>query len=284
MLIDWVTVAAQVINFLILVVLLKKFLYGPIIKAMETRREDIRRKTTEADQSRRKAEQAEEEYRNRKEELEGESQEVLEKARNKAAEEKYRLEDEARKEVAAKRDKWLSALEQQQADFIGRASREMASRAAALAGQMINELTDRDLNQLMAKAFLLKLDQLPPETEERFAGAVEAEEAVTVTSAQELSDSLKEKLQTKVGRLIQAEPLVRFEVEESLVAGLELSAGGLLVAHSVGAYLDELRENLDQALKEARPQGGKNEDRTNADAIRQSEGGAASSNVGESHA
>ena len=34
---DWFTVIAQIINFLILVALLKRFLYGPIIRAMERR-------------------------------------------------------------------------------------------------------------------------------------------------------------------------------------------------------------------------------------------------------
>ena len=37
MLIDWFTVAAQAINFLILVLLLRRFLYGPIVKAMDDR-------------------------------------------------------------------------------------------------------------------------------------------------------------------------------------------------------------------------------------------------------
>ena len=41
MLINWFTVAAQVVNFLILAVLLKRFLYGPIVRAMAAREERI---------------------------------------------------------------------------------------------------------------------------------------------------------------------------------------------------------------------------------------------------
>jgi F-type H+-transporting ATPase subunit b len=37
MLIDWFTVGAQVLNFLILVWLLKRFLYGPILDAIDAR-------------------------------------------------------------------------------------------------------------------------------------------------------------------------------------------------------------------------------------------------------
>ncbi len=38
---DWFTVVAQIINFLILVALLKRFLYGPIIRAMDRREAEI---------------------------------------------------------------------------------------------------------------------------------------------------------------------------------------------------------------------------------------------------
>ena len=39
--IDWITVAAQIVNFLILVWLLQHFLYGPITRAMQRREQRI---------------------------------------------------------------------------------------------------------------------------------------------------------------------------------------------------------------------------------------------------
>ena len=55
MLIDWFTVGAQVVNFLILVVLLKKFLYGPITQAMAAREAKIQAQITEAETRRQEA-------------------------------------------------------------------------------------------------------------------------------------------------------------------------------------------------------------------------------------
>ncbi len=57
MLIDWFTVFAQIINFLILVFLLKRFLYEPIISAMDEREEKIALRMQAAEQKRNEAEQ-----------------------------------------------------------------------------------------------------------------------------------------------------------------------------------------------------------------------------------
>ena len=59
MLINWFTVAAQIVNFLILAVLLKRFLYGPIVRAMAAREERIASEMAAAAQKRREAEQEE---------------------------------------------------------------------------------------------------------------------------------------------------------------------------------------------------------------------------------
>ena len=48
MLIDWFTVTFQIINFLILIALLKRFLYGPILRAMDERETTIAARLFEA--------------------------------------------------------------------------------------------------------------------------------------------------------------------------------------------------------------------------------------------
>jgi F-type H+-transporting ATPase subunit b len=51
-LIDWFTVCAQIVNFLVLVALLKHFLYGPILRAMDAREQTIADRLAEAEQRR----------------------------------------------------------------------------------------------------------------------------------------------------------------------------------------------------------------------------------------
>jgi F-type H+-transporting ATPase subunit b len=52
MLIDWTTVSFQVVNFLLLIVLLKRYLYGPILRAMQRREEELSAIRKEAEDKR----------------------------------------------------------------------------------------------------------------------------------------------------------------------------------------------------------------------------------------
>ena len=49
MLIDWFTVGAQVLNFLVLVWLMKRFLYKPILDAIDAREKGIATELADAD-------------------------------------------------------------------------------------------------------------------------------------------------------------------------------------------------------------------------------------------
>ena len=55
--IDWFTLSAQIVNFLILLVLLRKFLYGPLRNVMQKREEKV---TSRLEEARRKLDEAEE--------------------------------------------------------------------------------------------------------------------------------------------------------------------------------------------------------------------------------
>ena len=70
MLIDWFTVVAQVINFLVLVWLLKRFLYRPILHAIDAREKRIAAEVADADAKKVEAEKQCEEFRNKNAEFE----------------------------------------------------------------------------------------------------------------------------------------------------------------------------------------------------------------------
>jgi F0F1-type ATP synthase, subunit b len=55
--IDWVTVIAQTANFLVLVYLLKRFLYSPVLEAMDQREQRVKDRLEHAQQRENDAEQ-----------------------------------------------------------------------------------------------------------------------------------------------------------------------------------------------------------------------------------
>ena len=80
MLINWFTVAAQIVNFLILAALLKRFLYGPIVSAMAAREERIASEMAVAAQKRQEAEQEEAAMSQKMQEIQAQRREMLAQA------------------------------------------------------------------------------------------------------------------------------------------------------------------------------------------------------------
>src|SRR3970282_801082 len=110
MLIDWFTVSAQVVNFLILVWLMKRFLYKPILYAIDAREKRIATELADADGKRAEAQKERDEFQHKNEEFDQQRNELLSKAKEEAKSERERLFDVARQAAAALRAKRQDAL------------------------------------------------------------------------------------------------------------------------------------------------------------------------------
>ena len=96
MLIDWFTVVAQVVNFLILVWLLKRFLYRPILNAIDAREKRIATELADADAKKAEAIKERDEFQHKNEEFDRQRAALLSQATDEAKAERQRLFDEAR--------------------------------------------------------------------------------------------------------------------------------------------------------------------------------------------
>ena len=101
MLIDWFTVGAQIINFLILVWLLKRFLYKPILHAIDAREKRIAAELADAAAKQTEAQRERDEFQHKNEEFERHRATLLSQATDEAKAERQRLLDEARKAADA---------------------------------------------------------------------------------------------------------------------------------------------------------------------------------------
>ncbi|TFH06225.1 MAG: F0F1 ATP synthase subunit B, partial [Methanosarcina sp.] len=109
-LIDWFTVVAQVINFLVLVWLMKRFLYVPILNAIDTREERISTELASADANKAEARKEQEEFKRKNEEFDRQRAALLNKAREEAKNEHQQLLEEARKAASDLSSKQQEAL------------------------------------------------------------------------------------------------------------------------------------------------------------------------------
>src|SRR5208282_6098025 len=106
MLIDWFTVGAQALNFLILVWLMKHFLYQPILHAIDAREKRIAAELADAAAKKAEAQKDRDDFQHKNEEFDRQRAALLDKATDEAKAERQRLLEEARQvadELSAKR-------------------------------------------------------------------------------------------------------------------------------------------------------------------------------------
>src|SRR5450631_4387883 len=110
MLIDWFTVGAQTLNFLILVWLLKRFLYKPILDAIDAREKRIATELADADAKKAEATKERDEFKQKNDEFEKHRATLLAKATDEVKTQRLTLLDEARKaadQMSARREEAL---------------------------------------------------------------------------------------------------------------------------------------------------------------------------------
>src|SRR5665647_3755722 len=101
--INWFTVIAQVLNFLILVWLLKRFLYKPILNAIEAREKKVADQLSDAESKKEEANKELTQYQQKNEEFDQKKEEMTSEAITQSKEEKQKLFDQVRKDADALR-------------------------------------------------------------------------------------------------------------------------------------------------------------------------------------
>ncbi|NIP71967.1 MAG: hypothetical protein GWO16_02555, partial [Gammaproteobacteria bacterium] len=238
MTIDWLTVGAQVVNFLILVYLLQHFLYHPIINAMDRREQRIARQIEEAEQREAEAEAEARRLRQRREELEGERQSRLETAEQEAERRRQALLEEAKAEVRRARAQWERDLAREQEE-VQRAMRRSAARAVGrISRRVLADLADVDLEQRVVGRFLARLGEMDADTRRAFADA----SSLTVQTAFAPSEHMKKRLREGMASALGGSVELEFRRSEAVLCGIEISGAGRKLRWSVDQYLDELED------------------------------------------
>jgi len=251
MLIDWFTVGAQALNFIILVWLLKRYLYKPILDAVDAREKRIAAELADADAKRTEASNERKEFQHKNEELDQQRAALLSKATAEAKAERERLLDEARKAADA-----LSARRQEalrtDANTLNQALRRRTQQEVfAIARKALADLAAASLEERMCEVFIQRLRSMDGKTKADLGQAlVTASEPTLVRSAFDLPEAQRAAIQTAFDETFSAGIHIRFETAPDLVSGIELTAGGQKIAWSIADYLTSLDRGVGELLKE----------------------------------
>jgi F-type H+-transporting ATPase subunit b len=244
--IDWITLVAQILNFGILVLLLRHFLYRRIVDAVDRRREEIESRLEEARRHEQEADARAEKLDSERHRLEQERQEILDAAREDAAERRVRMLQQAKEEVEGARTQWKRGLHRQQESFLRELRDRAASATWAAVERALRDLADAELDERVVAAFARRLDDAASD-DELVVAVAEADELV-VRSARALSDEQQEQLAALLSDRFGARVEPRFTTSPDLLVGVQLEAGDRFVGWSGREYLTALEEQVGQLL------------------------------------
>lgn len=242
MLIDWFTVGAQMVNFLLLIVLLQRFLYRPLLAALARREQGIREQLANADQARKQAETEAKALARERETLATNKENLLAAAHSEAAAFKETELARARAEVATKKEQWLTRLGEEEQSFLHRVRLKVGELAFQLSRKVLRDLSGVELEQQLLEELLARDGLLPaPATDQPVA-------QVTVRSGFPLSEEARRGITEK---LATGSPGLTpdFEVDSGLGFGIELIIGDHKTVWNLNRYLQDIEAEAQTLLR-----------------------------------
>jgi F-type H+-transporting ATPase subunit b len=236
---NWSTFVLEIINFLVLVWILKRFLYKPVLEVIARRQAGIENTRSEAQALRAHAEKLEEQYEGRLADWEQERQQALKALAGELEIERGRKIEEIHEELEKERERARVAEASRQASALARVEETALKQAAGFAAQLLDRVAGPDTEARLVESVITSLSQLPAERINAIRNSRDhALEHITVASAYPLSEDQQRRLEQALVALLALNIPLRFEQDADLLAGVRIEAGAWLLGCNLR---DELR-------------------------------------------
>jgi len=250
-LIDWFTIIAQIVNFLILVALLRHFLYGRVIKAMDERERKIASRLEDAEKKQEQAENEANSYREKNQELEEKRKEFLSQAREEAEKERKELIQKVREEIDQLQARWREAIRQEKDSFLRELRQQVNEQVCHIARRAMKDLANADLEGQIVNTFIERLKNLGEEEQKTIIASMgEGNHAVTIMSAFEIASNDRQKITKALRNTIEEGVEVEYQTSPDMILGIELRIHGRKLAWSLDDYLESLEASIGRVLEE----------------------------------
>jgi F-type H+-transporting ATPase subunit b len=246
MLIDWFTVGAQALNFLILVWLLKHFLYKPILHAIDEREKKIAAELADASSKKIEAKKEQDEFQHKNDEFDKKRDELFKKATEDAGVEKAKLLDEAKKAADIFSEKRLASLVQEEEKTQQSIIHRVQKSVFAISRKVLKDLSGTDLDERIVNVFVGQLTG----SSLKKSSLKDAMMQVTVRTAFAIPNALQATVEKQIKDKLSSDAQIQFEVNPDLISGIEITSDGQKVAWSISDYLNSLEKEIEGIIKQ----------------------------------
>ena len=250
--IDFFTLIAQVINLIILLFLLRKFLYIPVLKAVEERQKLITSELKDAEESRMKAAELEKKCQQKLIDIENQKQAILLQTQNEAQELSNKLIGEAKEQFEKAKNQWKQKLVTEQKSFDLAVQNLVVEHFRIFANDALSQMADVSLNDLIVEKLQEKIKGLTVKKKKEFALAYQSKNMIIIQSAKALNSEIKQKLSKflKEQFMLSDDVIFKFSLNTKLVCGIAIQAEEHLISWNLATYLDEFQKNMNSEISQ----------------------------------
>ena len=249
MLINWFTVLAQLVNFLILVYLLKRFLYGPIIKAMDEREKKVSDTLKNARKAEKEARDKSNEIEKERNAFESAREQMMTEAREEVSNWRKKTIEDTRAEIEDLREKWVNLLDQEKDVFIKGVRKTVISGIMKIGEKVLNDLAREDIEKQIITVFLEKLS-------ENSLDMVKNNESsdLIIETGFSLDETMIRESRERIMKLLPNIKSVDFQVSGELGIGVRTKVGDNRVEWNLTSYLKEFEKEIFKDLSRISPE------------------------------
>lgn len=237
---NWTTFILEILNFLVLVWLLKHLFYKPVKEMIAHRRQAVEGQLQEARAMEAQAEKLRAQYEGRLTDWERERQAARKQLAGEIEEERRRLLAELREELAAERKRNEVLEERKASEQLRHSEMRGLDLGARFAARLLQEFGSAELEMRLTEMLLTEVRQLPPERIQALAAESRGgkAETVQVLSAYPLDVERRQNLQHALDSLFSRSLAYDFHEDRELIAGLRITIGSWVIHANLR---DELR-------------------------------------------
>ena len=247
----WPSFIFAIVNFLILVALLYRFLHRPLLQVLEKRRHDIEEARKEAEHATEEARAAQKEYERKLASVHEERDTLLSEARREAQNARERILEKAReeadREVANRRRDW----ERQRHESLQSLQQDLVGISLDLARRILEKLTDADLEARLLAMLERELADLASRTnKEERRDLLAGQAPARVVSAKRLDKKQRLNIQKRIQALSDGPVEVEFDTDGDLIAGVRVEFSSLAVDATLADVLAATQERFSETAPE----------------------------------
>jgi F-type H+-transporting ATPase subunit b len=249
MLIDWFTVAAQGVNFLVLVWLLKRFLYKPVLAAIDEREKRIAAQLQDAEKKKAEALKEQTDFQHKNEEFDQQRIGLLSEATTAAKTERDKLMEASRKDADELRAKLQKGVHDEFENLNKKIGTLAQQEVFSIARKTLSDLAGVGLEERMTEIFIQRLQGMNDQQRGDLKANLQASSKIAlIRSAFNLPPQQRKAVEDAIKPLLNVETEITFETNPELISGIELAVNGQKIAWSIKDYLTSLTHSVSAVL------------------------------------